>query len=91
VGNENLPVHFERVLRALPLWLLREYLEELGGRSLEDGTIVGPGWIARLVQAEDYRVGSINVGQVRLFLEAEIEVWQRLQPALEKKLMRAGG
>ena len=64
-----------REIRALPIWLLREYLEGAGGRSLDDGAVEGPGWIARLTQIEDYRIGSLAVGQVRL----------------EPKLLRAGG
>jgi hypothetical protein len=78
-------------LRGIPLWLLREYLQELGGAAAEDGSVSGPGWLARLEQAEDFRIGPLGIGQVRLQIEASAESWQALRPALEKKLLRAGG
>jgi hypothetical protein len=82
---------YERVLRGMPLWLLREYLLELGGVALSDEVVQGEDWIVTLEQVEDFQVGSLVVGQVRLMLEAEPEVLQAFLPLLEQKLLRAGG
>jgi len=81
----------ERVVTGIPLWLLRAYLEELGGRSSAEGRLQGDGWHARLTQVEDYQIGSLRVGQVRLELDGEAEAVERVRQALEPKLMRAGG
>lgn len=75
----------------MPAWLLREYLEELGGHVASDDCICGEGWQARLIAMEDYVIGSLRVGQVRLEWKgndlALLQVW----PRLEQKLARAGG
>jgi hypothetical protein len=83
-------IRHERVIRAVPLWLLREYLQEIGGEMESDEIVVGEGWIARISSMEPFHLGSLCLGQVRLDLEGEPEVLADLIPALEKKTMRAG-
>ena len=56
-----------------------------------ENAIQGPGWRILLAQIDDFQVGSLKVGQVRLQLEAEENVLEGLNYALEKKLLRAGG
>ncbi|HEX7973936.1 MAG TPA: DUF1952 domain-containing protein, partial [Anaerolineales bacterium] len=64
-------VHDTREVRGLPLWLLKTYLIEIGGHEDESGLIAGSGWGAILTQMDDFQIGSIRVGQVRLELEIE--------------------
>jgi hypothetical protein len=86
------PLHLSRDLRGIPLWLLREYLFELGGApGQEEGQVEGPGWRACLEQIEPFQVGSLVVGQVRLEVEMDPHAAGAFQEALEKKLLRAGG
>lgn len=84
-------VTFSRDVCGIPLWLLREYLEEAGGDARGNGRVVGDGWSATLTQIEDYEIGSISVGQVRVIVEGEPEAMARMRAILEKKLLRAGG
>lgn len=81
----------EWVVRAIPLWLLQEYLQELGGNLVRPGQVDGPGWSASLSQANDFELGALRIGQVQLIVEADADVLRALQPALEKKMLRAGG
>lgn len=78
-------------IRGVPLWLLREYLEELGGAAGADGAVVGPGWQARLSQLDDYRLGSLRIGQVRLELAGEEGALAELRRVLTYRLMTRGG
>ena len=80
-----------REVRGLPLWLLREYLIEAGGRAVADDRVEGAGWSARLVQLEDYRLGSLSVGQVRIELEGTAAGLDAIEAHLAPKLVRAGG
>lgn len=80
-----------REMRGIPLWLLEEYLLELGARRVQPGLVAGEGWTARLEQLPDFQLGSLRVGQLRLEVQATPDAWQALQPMLEKKLLRAGG
>ncbi|MHC4548583.1 MAG: DUF1952 domain-containing protein [Planctomycetota bacterium] len=80
-----------REVRGIPLWLLREYLEEAGGHAGDDATVTGDGWTVRLTQIEDFQVGSLRVGQVRLELSGDADGLARVRAYLEPKLLRAGG
>ncbi len=85
------PVVYRREMRGIPLWLLEEYLVELGAQRVQPGLVAGQGWAALLEQLPDFHLGSLRVGQLRLEVQATPEAWQALQPMLEKKLLRAGG
>ncbi|HSQ27187.1 MAG TPA: DUF1952 domain-containing protein [Anaerolineales bacterium] len=82
---------YQRTLRAMPVWLLQEYLLELGGILQEDGSVRGNGWKAHIRELDDFQVGSLRVGQVRLEVKAADDVVDDFMPVLEKKLLRAGG
>ncbi len=82
---------FDRVLTGIPLWLLRRYLEDLGGRPQGDGRLEGDGWSAELAQVEDRQVGSLRVGQVRVQLWGHGDAFDAALAAFEKRLVRGGG
>jgi len=84
-------VTYEREVRGIPLWLLREYLVAEGGEVDADGRIAGAGWTAQLTQLEDYQIGSLRVGQVRVEIEGEAGPMAELEQVMEKKLIRGGG
>jgi len=82
---------FEFTVSGIPLWLMCEYLIELGGQQVADDTIKGEGWQADVTKVEDARIGSLRVGRVHLRVQGDAKVLQQLRPRLEKKLVRAGG
>ncbi len=84
------PVKLERKIRGIPLWLLRAYLEELGGQAQGD-RITGHGWEAQIAELDDFHLGSLTVGQVRLQIEGEKQTVEALMPLLDRKLLRGGG
>lgn len=75
----------------IPLWLLREYLEELGGHATGDNIVEGEGWRAELTKLPDRQIGSLRVGRVELRLTGEPEALDGLRPGLDRKTLRAGG
>jgi Domain of unknown function (DUF1952) len=84
------PTRKEWIQRGIPLKLFRDYLVDLGGSLAEDGRVDGPGWQARLERVEDFHIGSLRIGQVRVEFEGQPEALDLLLPQLEKKLLRAG-
>lgn len=78
-------------LRGIPLWLLRDYLIDLGGQAESGAQVSGPGWQAQLTGLDDFRLGSLRVAQVRLELRGDSDVLAQLEQRLRPKLLRAGG
>ena len=91
----------ERVLRGMPRWLLVGYLEDLGGSSVEardgldlspdENLVVGDGWQARVTQLEDYKIGSLSSGQVRLVVTGDPDEVRGMLARLAPRLIRGGG
>ncbi len=79
-----------REMRGIPFFLLREYLEELGGTSTSEHRVEGPGWRADLVKMEPFRLGSLSVGQTRLILEIEDPLADEFMERFALKTLRAG-
>ncbi len=78
-------------MRGIPLWLLREYLEEMGGAATSADEITGEGWRVRLTPLEPFRLGSLEVGQVRLEIEVDEAREADFRERFAKKTFRAGG
>jgi hypothetical protein len=79
-----------REIRGIPFFLIREYLEDLGGRSVGESRVEGPGWQADLERMEPFRIGSLSVGQTRLVLEIEDQLADEFMERFELKTLRAG-
>ena len=78
-------------MRGIPFFLLKEYLEEMGGREVDENFIKGEGWTVRLEKMEPFRLFSLSVGQTRLTVELEEEVAEDFIERFQKKTLRAGG
>jgi hypothetical protein len=79
-----------REIRGIPRFLLREYLQDLGGTAAGDDRVEGPGWYARLETMEPFRLGSLSVGQTRLTMEIDQDIADEFLKRFELKTMRAG-
>jgi len=78
-------------MRGIPYFLLKEYLQELGGVLIADDTVCGEGWTVRLERMEPFRLGSLEVGQVRLTMELREDVADDFLERFRLKTLRAGG
>ncbi len=79
-----------REMRGIPYFLLKEYLQELGGSLADENLILGDGWSVRLERMESFRLGSLEVGQTRLTMELEDRISEDFQQRFFKKTLRAG-
>ena len=70
---------------------LQKMMDAEGGRAESDTVVRGDGWTVTLTQLDDFQVGSLTVGQLRVELDGEPEALERMQKVLEQKLLRAGG
>ena len=79
-----------REMRGIPFFLLREYLQELGGRLLGEDQVQGPGWSVKLEHMQPFRLGSLEVGQTRLEFQIEDDLADEFLGNFSKKTLRAG-
>jgi len=79
-----------RELRGIPYFLLKEYLQELGGILADENIVRGNGWTVTLERMEPYRLGSLEVGQTRLTMELDEFVAKDFLQRFDMKILRAG-
>jgi len=80
-----------REMRGIPFFLLVEYLEEMGGRSLNDQQVQGSGWTVTLSRMEPFKIGSLSIGQTRLEIQIEDDAVDEFIKVFGQKTLRAGG
>ncbi len=80
-----------REMRGIPLWLLREYLEEMGGTAKNDNLVQADDWKVTLTKMEPFKLGSLEVGQVLLDIEVEENHADDFFKRFNLKTLRAGG
>lgn len=80
-----------REMRGIPFFLLKEYLEEMGGTLINENQVQGPGWSVELSRMEPFRIGSLEVGQTRLEIQIEDHLLDDFLEVFGQKTLRAGG
>ncbi len=84
-------VRVEHDYYGVPLWLMKEYLMQLGGREVDENVIEGEGWRAELRKAERRHIGSLSVGGATTIFFGEQETLDVLFERLHWKTLRGGG
>ena len=87
---DNSMRHIVREMRGIRFFLLREYLEELGGKAGSEDRVEGSGWSVRLTRMEPFRLGSLSVGQTCLEIEIEENQADEFMELFSMKTLRAG-
>ena len=80
-----------REMRGIPLFLLKEYLEEMGGIELVENQVQGPEWTVNLSRMEPFRIGSLEIGQTLLEIQIEDHAVDDFLKVFGQKTLRAGG
>ena len=79
-----------REMRGIPYFLLKEYLQELGGTLIAEDIVAGEGWSVKLEKMEPFRLKSLSVGQTRLTMEIREDVYDDFMTRFSMKTLRAG-
>ncbi len=79
-----------REMRGIPYFLLKAYLQELGGELRAEDLVCGDGWSVRLERMPPFRLGSLEVGQTRLTMNLEDGVAEDFLARFALKTLRAG-
>ena len=78
-------------MRGIPNYLLKEYLQEMGGILSGEDLIQGDGWRVKIEKMEPFRLFSLSVGQSCLTMELDDLVADDFLERFKKKTFRAGG
>ncbi len=84
-------VRVEHDYYGVPLWLLKDYLAQLGGQEIREDVIEGDGWRAEVRKAERRHIGSLSVGGATALFFGEQETLDALFEKLHWKTLRGGG
>ncbi len=76
---------------AIPLWLMKAYLTELGATETTENVLVATGWQAEVRPGEPYRIGSLVVGATEVTLAGDAAAIEAMLQKLQWKTMRGGG
>ena len=74
----------------VPLWLMKEYLTELGAREMAENVLVANGWQAVVSKGEPVRIGSLVVGVTQVELSGDEDSIEAMLEKLHRKTMRCG-
>jgi len=78
-------------LKGIPDWVLKEYLESLGGQLQQDGWFNGVGWRAHYTRLQDVSYGVMVFQRYLLEFQGDAETLSQVWPRFELKIMRPGG
>ena len=75
----------------VPLWLMKEYLADLGATEVEENVMTAEGWQARLSKAEPNRIGSLVIGGASVEFSGDEAALAAMFEKLQWKRLRGGG
>lgn len=84
-------MHVEREYHGVPIWVLRDYLIDLGGKMITEACISGEGWSATFLEGDPFPLGRFKLGTLHVAFEGDFAVLNRLLSAFDLKMLRAGG
>lgn len=75
----------------VPVWLMKEYLADLGAVETEENVLVGDGWRAVVRQAHPNHIGSLVIGGATVEFSGDEAALAALFEKLHWKTLRGGG
>ncbi len=75
----------------VPLWLMKDYLADLGAVETEPDTMAADGWQGVVRKTEPYRIGSLVVGRIEVEFSGDAAMLETVLEKLHWKTMRGGG
>lgn len=75
----------------VPLWLMKEYLGQLGARETAENVMEAAEWRAYLRKADPRRIGSLSVGGTTVTFSGNEQALEAMFERLHWKTLRGGG
>ncbi len=75
----------------VPLWLMKEYLTELGATEISENVLAAENWQAAVRKSEPFKLGSLVVGRIEVEFSGDEAAVASVLEKLHWKTMRGGG
>ncbi|MFN8487707.1 MAG: DUF1952 domain-containing protein [Caldilineaceae bacterium] len=75
----------------VPLWLMKEYLADLGAAEVTENVMVADGWQAKVSKAPPNRIGSLVIGGATVEFTGDAAALEVMFQKLHWKTLRGGG
>ena len=75
----------------VPIWLMKEYLEQLGAQEEAENVLVAEGWRAHLRKADPRHLGSLVIGGTTVTFDGDAQALAAMFERLHWKTLRGGG
>jgi hypothetical protein len=75
----------------VPLWLMKDYLGQLGAQETAENEMEGEGWRASLCKAAPRHIGSLTVGGTTVTFSGDEQALAAMFERLHWKTLRGGG
>lgn len=75
----------------VPLWLMKEYLRDLGAVEAEENLLVADGWQAQVSKANPKHIGSLVIGGATVEFSGGEALLALMFEKLHGKTLRGGG
>ena len=75
----------------VPLWLMKEYLGQLGAQEISENAMVAEGWRASLRKADPHHLGSLVIGGTTVTFWGDEQALAAMYARLHWKTLRGGG
>lgn len=75
----------------VPLWLMKEYLGQLGAQETNENQMAAEGWSATLRKADPRHLGSLVIGGTTVTFRGNEQALAAMYERLHWKTLRGGG
>jgi hypothetical protein len=76
---------------SVPIWLMKDYLGQLGAQETSENEMEAEGWGASLRKADPRHIGSLVVGGTTVTFRGDMQSLAAMFERLHWKTLRGGG
>lgn len=91
MGEQSCPAPQQHDYYGVPMWLMKDYLAQLGAQEVAENVMAADGWRAVLRKTEVRRIGSLAVGGTSVEFSGEPAALEAMFEQLHWKTLRGGG
>ena len=80
-----------KLIFGVPLWLMKNYLTDLGATETEENVMVADNWQAVVKKSAPHKIGSLLAGRIEVDVSGDEAAIEIMLEKLHWKSLRGGG